>query len=272
MLKNERNYFICIFCIFIFSIIFLLLDRKKTRNLVGIKPLIITIGPEKRCRGEQDEILISKISHGEILWNEIAGIIFEKYLDYDAFIVLYPRGEKMVYSACAVSFMLENLSKMVIFSSDYSSAIIACKNFSIPEVVIADGENIHRATRAKYMGDIFISVRFPLLVQNGIPDSDAIFKLPIEPLKFSPFSVTKKIAVVKMYPDINQNMIKAYSNNSHGIILEGDDGDIPELNIPVIFTKNMTLESAYTKMCMLLTYVDPEIIPQIAQKNLRGEL
>ena len=49
------------------------------------------------------------------LWQEIAGLIGRKYDQYDGFVILHGT-DTMAYSASAVSFMLENLEKPVVFT------------------------------------------------------------------------------------------------------------------------------------------------------------
>ncbi|HRZ98727.1 MAG TPA: asparaginase domain-containing protein, partial [Paludibacter sp.] len=48
-------------------------------------------------------------------WVRIAHVIQENYEDYDGFVVLHGT-DTMAYTASALSFMLENLSKPVIFT------------------------------------------------------------------------------------------------------------------------------------------------------------
>jgi len=48
-------------------------------------------------------------------WNKIGQAIADRYDDYDGFVILHGT-DTMGYSASAVSFMLENLSKPVIFT------------------------------------------------------------------------------------------------------------------------------------------------------------
>ena len=48
-------------------------------------------------------------------WNQIGRAIAARYDDYDGFVVLHGT-DTMAYSASAISFMLENLSKPVIFT------------------------------------------------------------------------------------------------------------------------------------------------------------
>ena len=48
-------------------------------------------------------------------WGKLAGIIYHNYPDYDGFVVLHGT-DTMSYSASALSFMLENLNKPVVFT------------------------------------------------------------------------------------------------------------------------------------------------------------
>jgi L-asparaginase len=48
-------------------------------------------------------------------WQDIAGLIEENYNKYDGFVVLHG-SDTMSYSASALSFMLENLTKPVVFT------------------------------------------------------------------------------------------------------------------------------------------------------------
>ncbi|MFT6747402.1 MAG: L-asparaginase, partial [Glaciecola sp.] len=48
-------------------------------------------------------------------WAKIASIIQENYIEFDGFVVLHG-SDTMSYSASALSFMLENLSKPVVFT------------------------------------------------------------------------------------------------------------------------------------------------------------
>ena len=80
-------------------------------------------------------------------WNKIGAAIAERYDDYDGFVILHGT-DTMGYSASAVSFMLENLSKPVIFTgaqiplcelrSDGKDNII--NNLSLPSYLLRDKE------------------------------------------------------------------------------------------------------------------------------------
>ncbi len=48
-------------------------------------------------------------------WQKMAVVIEENYIDFDGFVVLHG-SDTMSYSASALSFMLENLAKPVIFT------------------------------------------------------------------------------------------------------------------------------------------------------------
>ena len=63
---------------------------------------------------EMDPLLdSSNIAVGE--WNAIGRAIFERYNDYDGFVVLHGT-DTMAYTAGALSFMLENLQKPVVLT------------------------------------------------------------------------------------------------------------------------------------------------------------
>ncbi len=49
------------------------------------------------------------------LWQSLARLIEQKYSDYDGFVILHGT-DTMAYSASALSFMLENLAKPVVFT------------------------------------------------------------------------------------------------------------------------------------------------------------
>ncbi|MCR6638803.1 MAG: asparaginase [Sporocytophaga sp.] len=48
-------------------------------------------------------------------WIALVELIYEQYLEYDGFVILHGT-DTMAYTASAVSFMMENLSKPVIFT------------------------------------------------------------------------------------------------------------------------------------------------------------
>lgn len=124
-------------------------------------------------------------------WIEIAEIIEKNYSDYDGFVVLHGT-DTMSFSASALSFMFENLTKPVIFTGSQlpigmlrtdgkenliSSIEIAAAKDSfgkamVPEVCIYFESQLYRGNRTtKYNAEnfrAFRSANFPVLADIGI--------------------------------------------------------------------------------------------------------
>jgi len=106
----------------------------------------------------------SEVSPG--FWIKLAGIIKDSYMQYDGFVVLHGT-DTMSYSASALSFMLENLSKPVIFtgsqlpigilrtdgkenlisSIEIAAAIDENQKAMVPEVCIYFENKLYRGNR-----------------------------------------------------------------------------------------------------------------------------
>ena len=63
---------------------------------------------------EFDEVIDSAESNPSH-WQQIAGVIEQNYEEYDSFIVIHGT-DTLAYTASALSFMLENLSKTVVLT------------------------------------------------------------------------------------------------------------------------------------------------------------
>jgi L-asparaginase len=123
-------------------------------------------------------------------WRTMARLIQKYYSDYTGFVILHGT-DSMVYSASALSFMLVNLAKPVVFTGSQVAGIINPRNDAhqniitalmlanpeaqripvVPEVVVAFGNLISRGNRAKKMNVIgyqgFFSPNYDLLGQAG---------------------------------------------------------------------------------------------------------
>eukprot|EP00127_Corallochytrium_limacisporum_P005234 Clim_evm51s201 gene=Clim_evmTU51s201 len=133
---------------------------------------------------EWNEIMDSS-DFGPNEWIALGNQIKDVYLDYDGFVVLHGT-DTMAYTACALSFMLENLGKPVIitgsmvpFAHAYTDArdnIIAsmlfAAQFEIPEVCIFFGTHLMRGNRAQKSDteslDAFQSLNYPALARLGV--------------------------------------------------------------------------------------------------------
>lgn len=124
-------------------------------------------------------------------WKELATIIEENYDRYDGFVILHGT-DTMSYSASALSFMLEDLEKPVIFTGSQlpigvartdgkenliSAIEIACAkdengHARVPEVCIFFDSSLMRGNRTtKYSADqfnAFITPNYPPLAEAGI--------------------------------------------------------------------------------------------------------
>lgn len=125
------------------------------------------------------------------MWQRIAELIRDKYEQYDGFVILHGT-DTMAYSASALSFMLDNLDKAVIFTGSQlpvgrprtdgkenliSSIEIASAKKSdgramVPEVCIFFNSQLfrgNRCTKADAEGfDAFRSPNYPALANAGI--------------------------------------------------------------------------------------------------------
>jgi L-asparaginase len=166
-------------------------------------------------------------------WIEIAGVIEENYEKYDGFVVLHG-SDTMAYTASALSFMLENLNKPVIFTgsqlplgmvrSDGRENLTAAIEIAsaredetpiVPEVCIYFENLLLRGNRTfKYNADnfkAFHSGNLPPLAEVGVNikfNHNLILKPNFKKLKVHT-SLDSNITIVKLYPGINEAAVKA---------------------------------------------------------------
>ena len=182
-----------------------------------------------------------------IHWIKIAKIIEENYGSFDGFVVLHG-SDTMSYSASALSFMLENLSKPVIFTGSQlpigdlrtdakenlitaiQIASLQSKNKSvITEVGLYFEYKLYRGNRTTKINaehfNAFASPNYPELAESGVHlKVNTPFLLPksnAKKLKINS-NLDTNVAVIKMFPGINETVLSAIFNipNLKGIILE----------------------------------------------------
>lgn len=180
-------------------------------------------------------------------WLEIARIIKTDYDHHDGFIVLHGT-DTMAYTASALSFILEGLSKPVIFtgaqlpvSSPRSDApenlitsieVAAAKRKDIPivqEVCIYFGNFLLRANRAKKVEsqnfNAFRSENYAPLAEAGV-NIEFYDEFLLRPKRGQKLEIVDKIsdevAVLKLFPGISPHLISGITNveGIKGIILE----------------------------------------------------
>ncbi len=161
-------------------------------------------------------------------WVQMAEIIFENYSKFDGFVVLHGT-DTMAYSASALSFMLENLNKPVIFTGSQlpiglirtdareniisAIEIAAAKHLQgpmVPGVTIYFENKLFKGNRTtKFSAEnfnAFISPNYPVLAESGVhlkynrnaikypkQDSDLVLHKKLN----------KNIALLKIFPGIS---------------------------------------------------------------------
>lgn len=180
-------------------------------------------------------------------WIKIVEVIEENYDKYDGFVILHGT-DTMAYSASAISFMLENLAKPVVFTGsqlpigvlrtdakeNLTSAVeLAAAHQSgephVPEVTIYFQSKLYRGNRtSKYNAEefkAFQSYNLPALAEIGvhIRFNNHLIRRPekTEPLEVSK-KVSTDVSILKLFPGINQAVVHAVLNTPglKGVVLE----------------------------------------------------
>ncbi|NQY04882.1 MAG: asparaginase [Flavobacteriaceae bacterium] len=181
-------------------------------------------------------------------WNMIAHQIKDNYLIYDGFVVLHG-SDTMSYSASAISFMLENLSKPVIFTGSQlpigdlrtdakenlitSIQIATLKDNKVNPLVREVGlyfeYKLYRGNRTTKINaehfEAFASLNYPQLAESGVHLK--VYKenlLVVDESKalVAHTTVDRNVVILKMFPGINKSVVKAIFNipGLKGIVIE----------------------------------------------------
>jgi L-asparaginase len=181
-------------------------------------------------------------------WVKIAQDIKDKYDDYDGFVILHGT-DTMAYTASALSFMLEGLSKPVILTGsqiplceirndardNLITSLMIAGNYHVPEVCLFFGNKLLRGNRAtKISSDeliAFDSPNYPALGEAGvrIVVNEHVIREGGPELKLSKFE-PQQIAVLKIFPGIQFEIFEnILTTNLKGIVFEAfGAGNIPE--------------------------------------------
>lgn len=181
------------------------------------------------------------------VWSKIAEIIEEGYSHFDGFVILHGT-DTMAYSASALSFMLENLKKPVIFTGSQlpigllrtdgrdnlitAIEIAAARGDSgpaVPEVCIYFDNKLTRGNRTTKMSaehfDAFSSPNYPPLAEAGLHlkyFSNLIRTIPDDQILTVHKSFDTNVAILKLFPGINRKLVQAIINTEglRGLIVE----------------------------------------------------
>jgi len=180
-------------------------------------------------------------------WVQIAKLIETNYDNFDGFVVLHG-SDTMSYTASALSFMLENLAKPVIFTGAQlpigdlrtdakenlitSIQVASLKNEDKPiikEVCLYFEYKLYRANRTTKINaenfQAFASFNYPDLAESGVHlKFNKKYLLNIvgnKTLKVHT-KLDNNIAVIKLFPGISKDVIKAIINspNLKALIIE----------------------------------------------------
>jgi len=180
-------------------------------------------------------------------WVELATIIEENYTKFDGFVVLHG-SDTMSYTASALSFMLENLTKPVVFTGSQlpigdlrtdakenlitSIQVAAAQENGLPkvaEVCLYFEYKLYRANRTTKINaehfEAFTSLNYPPLAVSGVHlvFNDAMLLRPNRRKKLKVHKTLETdIVLIKMYPGIKNKIITHLVSypNIKGVIIE----------------------------------------------------
>jgi L-asparaginase len=180
-------------------------------------------------------------------WIKIAEMIEQNYLVFDGFVVLHG-SDTMSYTAAALSFLLENLAKPVIFTgsqlpigdlrTDAKENLITAIQIAslqekgkavIAEVCLYFEYKLYRGNRTTKINaehfKAFSSPNYPFLVESGVHlkiNSDYIFNKNNNQNLIVRKSLNTNVVILKMFPGVSEAVMSAIFSipNLKGIILE----------------------------------------------------
>lgn len=173
-------------------------------------------------------------------WNRIARDIADDYQNYDGFVIFHGT-DTMAYTACALSFMLENLAKPVIVTGsqiplseirndavdNVITSLWLCANQPLNEVCIYFNQKLLRGNRAQKISTqrfaAFDSPNFPHLAAIGINielRNDLLLAPPDKPFRLQTIS-PQFIANFRLFPGFATKVLDYILQEPlRGLILE----------------------------------------------------
>lgn len=187
----------------------------------------------------------SNINPGQ--WIKLAEVIEKNYDDFDSFVILHG-SDTMSYSASALSFMIENLSKPVIFTgsqlpigdlrTDAKENLITAIQIAtlrkknkpvIQEVCLYFEYKLYRGNRTTKISaehfNAFASPNFQELAESGVylkVNHDLIWQNNVYKKLHIHKKLDTNIVILKVFPGLNEEVVKATTSipGLKGIILE----------------------------------------------------
>ncbi len=180
-------------------------------------------------------------------WVRLVEMIEENYSKFDGFVVLHG-SDTMSYTASALSFMLENLSKPVIFTGSQlpigdlrtdakenlitSIQIAAVQEKGKPkvqEVCLYFEYKLYRANRTTKINaehfEAFASLNYPPLAESGVHlvfNNSALLKVKVDKMLKVHKEMETQILLIKMFPGLHEETLQHLLSwqGLKGVILE----------------------------------------------------
>lgn len=192
--------------------------------------------------------LLDSSDVGPDSWRQMAQMVADRYDQYDGFVILHGT-DTMSYSASALSFMLENLNKPVVFTgsqlpvgvlrSDAKENLLTAIEIAsakdengdaiVPEVTIYFEDRLFRANRTTKRNaehfSAFNSYNYPALAKAGVHITYQPHLIhysdPSLPLTLHTQFETN-VAVLKLFPGIQPSVVRAllHTRGLKGVVLE----------------------------------------------------
>lgn len=179
-------------------------------------------------------------------WQQLCNLIEDGYNKYEGFVVLHG-SDTMSYTASALSFMLENLGKPVVFTgsqlpigdlrTDAKENLITAVQLAslhkkgkpvIQEVCLYFEYKLYRANRTTKVSsehfEAFDSPNYAELVTSGVyldVNEDALLRPGRKAFKVHK-NLVREVLLLKMHPGIPEHMVKAMLEiaNIKGVLIE----------------------------------------------------
>lgn len=181
-------------------------------------------------------------------WGQMAKVIEDNYSDYDGFVILHGT-DTMAYTASALSFMLNNLTKPVIITgsqlpigevrTDGEENLITALQVAadrdvdggpmVREVAILFQNSLLRGNRSTkfsaYNFDAFQSGNYPVLAHIGLDityNKEALFRPSLGKEFKVEYMMDTNVAYLDLFPGIQESVVKATLNipGLKGVVLK----------------------------------------------------
>lgn len=223
-------------------------------------------------------------------WQTLCEVIHKNFDDYDGFVILHGT-DTMAYTASALSFALQDITKPVILTgsqvpmsnirSDARRNLInsiELATLGIHEVAICFNDHLYRGNRSTKMSigdfDAFASPNYPPLAEIGIRIelSEGLLENHPKQRHFFP-AFDDSVQVLKIYPNLNPAYLNALDlNSTKAIILEAfGSGNIPgkgDYNL-IPFVDNCIKQNCYVLINSQAPYDSVDLTHYTSGKELK---